>query len=461
MKKYDAIIIGSGQAGNPLATALAKAGKKTLIVEKRFIGGTCVNDGCTPSKTLISSGKIARDVRISSHWGIDSTLNQVDVSSVQKRRADLVEISRKNNTEALENTENLDVLMGKAQFTGPKELQISLDESRKTGVTAPLIFINTGARPAIPDIDGLTTHGFLTSTELLSIPELPEKLLIIGAGYIALELGQLFARLGSSVTMLEAGDAFLPKEDRDVAEELLKILRDEGLDIKIGTKVRSVAKSDGKYELEVESGGKRESLIGSHLLVAAGRRPHIDGLSLDKTGVKINEKDEIIVNERLETSVEGIYALGDVKGGLAFTHVAYNDYVVVRKNLLDQQEASTNGRLIPYVVFTDPELARIGLNEVQAKKENLHYQVLSMPMNKVARAAEAGDTRGLMKVLVEKGSGKILGASLIGSVAGETLTSIQMAMLGNLKAQDLSEQIFAHPTYAEALNNLFSQFESD
>jgi pyruvate/2-oxoglutarate dehydrogenase complex dihydrolipoamide dehydrogenase (E3) component len=459
MKKLDAIVIGSGQGGTPLARKLAGAGYRTALIEKRYIGGTCINDGCTPTKTMIADAKTAYMVRNSTRWGVQAKEVTVDFAHVLARKNQVVQSFRSGSEKSLQQTANLELVHGEAVFTGEKELQVRLDDGRTEPYTAPLIFINTGTRPAVPAIEGLAGIPYYTSTTLLDAKELPQKLVILGGGYIGLELGQLFLRLGSQVNIIENGPLFLPHEDRDIAGSLLSALQQEGVRIWLNTKVNSVERDAlGHITLRMETAGTPAQLSGTHLLLAAGRVPQTDNLQPQASGIATDAHGFIKVNEYLETNVPGIYALGDVKGGPAFTHISYNDYVILYKNLLEKQRISTGHRPVPYCMFTDPQLGRIGLTEQQAREKGLSVQTLRLPMNRVARAVETGNTSGLMKAVVDSSSGLILGAAVLGEEGGELMSLIQMAMLGNITAPQLGEYIFAHPLYAEALNNLFIQF---
>jgi len=461
MQTYDVIVIGSGQAGNPLARAMAKAGKKTLIIEKRLIGGTCINDGCTPSKTLIGATRVAWLVSQSEHWGIQSGKMHPHLKDIKKRKDEVVEAFRKSTLNSLTRQAHLEVVLGNASFIGSKQLQIiPLDGGNPLRVQADWIFINAGTCPIVPHIPGLKNSPYLTSTTIMDLEEIPKELVIIGAGYIALELGQLYSRLGAKVTMLESQANFLPKEDRDIADNLFHILTDEGITFELGVKITAVKTTPSKaIELHYERDQQYYRITGSHLLVAAGRKPQTEALGLHFAGVEKDTDGYIRVNDYLETSVKGIYALGDIKGGPAFTHIAYNDYLLVSQNLLENKKLSIKDRLVPYVMFTDPQLGRVGITEEEAKKNGLDYNVAILPMEKVARAVETGETRGLMKAIIDAKTDQILGAAIIGTEAGEIMSVLQVAMLGKVTATEIRYSVFAHPTYSESLENLFMNLE--
>ena len=457
MKKYDAIIIGSGQAGTPLAKKLAQAGWQTALIEKRWIGGTCINDGCTPTKTLIASAHAAYwAAGKSAELGIHIEEYRLDFKQIIQRKDAVVASFREGSQQGLTKTANLELIFGEAVFTGSKMLAVTLTEGGKTEITADKIFIDTGTRPRIPDIAGLEQVPYLTSTTILELNRVPTKLLILGGGYIGLEYGQMFRRFGSQVTIIDTSPRFLPKEDEDVAEEIKKILEEEGLHIHPQSKaIRIEQKPNQEFTLFYQQADQEHQTVFTHLLIATGRQPNNDLLKPENTGLALNKKSYIEVNERLETNIPGIYALGEANGGPAFTHISYNDFVVVSQNILHQANLTTKGRSLPYCMFTDPQLGRIGLSEDQAKEKRLKFKIATLPMQKVARATETGETRGLIKVIVDVDTKKILGAAVLGAAGGEIMSILQMAMLGGITYEQLQYTIFAHPTYAESLNNLF------
>jgi dihydrolipoamide dehydrogenase len=461
MKEYDCIVIGSGQAGTPLAKKLAGAGKKTLLVEKRFVGGTCVNDGCTPTKTMIASARMAYLAGKCNEMGVTIKGYKVDMRQIKKRKDDIVLKSRNGGQAAVEKTENLDLLFGDATFIDKKTINVQPEKGKLKQFKAEMIFINTGAKTIIPnDIEGLDEIDYLTSTTILDLEKVPEHLLIIGGNYIGLEFGQMFRRFGSKVTILEKSARLLSREDEDISAEITKILEQEDIAIHSNTRaIKFKSKGKGKITATISIDGKEQKLKFSHVLIAIGRAPQTDTLGLDKTGVKVDEKGNIKVNDKLETNVKGIYALGDVKGGPAFTHISYNDYTIVYRNLIEKQNLTINDRPLPYCMFTDPELGRVGITETQAKEQGLAYKVATLPMAHVARAIETGDTRGLMKAVVDPKTKKILGAAIIGTEGGEIMSVLQMAMEGGITYDRIRYCVFAHPTYSESLNNLFMGLE--
>lgn len=456
MEHYQAVIIGSGQGGTPLSKKLAKAGWKTALVEKEFIGGTCVNVGCTPTKTMIGSARTAYVVSQSATRGIHASKPQTDIRKVIDLKNQVVAKFRSGSEKGLLATENLTLIHGEARFSGARSFNIRMDDGSEKEISADKIFIDIGTRPRIPKIEGLDEVKYLTSSTILDLAEIPEHLVIIGGSYIGLEFGQMYSRFGSKVTILERSGRILKKEDEDVSEEMKQILIEEGLDFLFNARAAKISLSEKGFDLTLGSG---QIITGSHLLMAAGRIPNTDQLNIESSGVELDDKGFVKVNGKLETSVADIFAIGDVTGGPAFTHISYNDYIVLTANLLEGANRTTEGRQVPFCMFTDPQLARVGLTEGEAKEKGIKYVVAKIPTAQVARAIETGETRGLMKALVDEETNEILGTTMIGTEGGETMTIVQMAMLGKIKAAEIKEMIFAHPLYAESLNNLFMTLE--
>jgi pyruvate/2-oxoglutarate dehydrogenase complex dihydrolipoamide dehydrogenase (E3) component len=458
--RYDAIIIGAGQSGGPLSTTLAQAGWKTAIIERIHVGGTCINEGCTPTKTMVASARVAYLARRAPDYGVHSGPVTVDMVKVRQRKRDIVDSFRNSSQRSIESTEGVDLLMGEAHFTGPKELEVRLTNGETRQLTADTIFINAGDRPSRPSISGVDSVPTLDSTSIMELDVVPDHLLIIGGGYVGLEFGQMFRRFGSQVTVIQRGAYLLAREDPDVAGEVAKILREDGLEVLLETSPTRVEKAgDGKIQLTVKTPTGERILTGSHLLVAAGRTPNTDWLNLAATGVQVDKKGFIQVNEKLETNVPGIYALGDIKGGPAFTHISYDDFRIIRTNLLENGNATIRDRLVPYTVFIDPQLGRIGLSETEARSKGPNIKVAKLPMNYVDRALEVDESRGFMKAIVDPNTSQILGAAVLGIEGGEIMAMLEIAMMGKLPYTVLRDGIFAHPTLAESLNNLFSSFE--
>ncbi len=454
-EQYDSIVIGSGQGGNPLALAFAAAGKRTAIIERKHVGGTCINEGCTPTKTMIASGRVAYLARRGADYGVHTGPISIDLEKVRQRKRNIVDSFRNGNQKRLENAANLDLIFGEARFTGPKTVTIRLHDGSERNLTAPRIFINAGTRASRPKLEGLDDVQFLDNVSIMELGSVPEHLLTLGGGYIGLEFGQLFRRFGSQVTIVQRAEQLLTREDKDVADEITKILRGDGIEVIFKANATRVAYADGKISLQVATAGNSHTLIGSHLLVATGRVPNSDTLNLPAIGVKTDSHGFIEVNDRLETNVEGIYALGDIKGGPAFTHISYDDFRILKSNLLDGKAASTKGRQVPYCMFIDPQLGRVGLSETEARAQGRKIRVAKLPMTSVARALETDETRGFMKAVVDAESNQILGAAVLGIEGGEVMAVLETAMMGKLPYTALRDATYAHPTLAESLNNLF------
>lgn len=457
MEKFDVVIIGAGQAGNPLSTTFVDAGKKTALIEQNHLGGSCINTGCTPTKTMIASAEIAALAQRSADFGVHSGEVTVDLKQVRSRKNKIVTSFREGIQERIGKSA-VDLIYGKASFSGPKTIVVNLNDGQQRTLTAETIIINTGSRPRILDLEGLTTIPYLDSTAIMELEETPEHLIILGGSYIALEFGQMFRRFGSQVTILELGDQLIIREDQDVADTMREILEEDGIQVILNAKAKRIEPaSDPTFNLTYLQEEEEHTLHGSHLLLAVGRVPNSDELNLRAAGVKTDKHGFIPVDEYLETNVPSIYAVGDVNGGPAFTHISYDDYRILKANLLEDKQKTTTGRMVPYVLYTDPQLGRIGLTESQAREKGVNLQVLKMPMQLVARAIELDRTRGLLKVIVDMDSKLIVGAACLGVEGGEVMSMLEIAMLGNLTYPVLRDAIFAHPTLAEALNNLFTE----
>jgi pyruvate/2-oxoglutarate dehydrogenase complex dihydrolipoamide dehydrogenase (E3) component len=459
MDHFDAIVIGSGQAGTPLSIAFAEAGRKTALVERQHVGGTCVNVGCTPTKTMVASARVAHLARRAADYGIHCGLVGVDISQIRRRKQKIVDDFRSGDQHRLESAKDLELIFGEARFTAPKVVEIKQRAGGTRTLTADSIFINTGARPARPRINGVDSVNALDSTSIMELQELPQHLLVLGGGYVGLEFGQMFRRFGSAVTVVQHGKQLLGREDPDVAAEVYKLLETDGIEILLETDAVGVHAGASGVGLELRGPAGVRTVTGSHLLLAVGRMPNSEQLNLAAAGVKVDARGFIPVDDRLQTNVPGVYALGDVNGGPAFTHISYDDYRIVRNNLLRSGQSSTTGRLVPYTVYIDPELGRIGLTAREARAQGRAIRVAKIPMAWIARAVETSESRGFIKAIVDAETRQILGAAILGVEGGEIMSMLQIAMMGKLPYTALEDGIFAHPTFAEGLNTLFMNME--
>ncbi len=459
-EQFDAIILGSGQAGNPLAAALAQSGKTVAVVESKHVGGTCVNEGCTPTKTMIASARVASLTRRATEFGVRTGPVSVDMAAVRERKRKVVDIWRSGSEKSLD-AEGITLIRGLGSFSGIKTVSVALTGGDTRALTAEWIFINTGLSAAVPAIEGLASVSYLDNETVMELDRVPQHLLILGGSYIAVEFAQMFRRFGARVSLVSHAPQLLPREDPDIAEEVRKIFTEDGIELVLGASVASVSSSNAGITLAASrASGERVTLTGSHLLLAAGRKPNTAALRLEKTGLHPDEHGFVPVNERLETAVPGIYALGDVKGGPAFTHVSYDDYRILRANLLEGGARTVADRPLVYTVFIDPELGRVGISETQAREQGISIRVARMPASSIARAFETGEDRGLVKVVVDAATEKILGAAVLAGEGGEVMSVLQVAMMGGLKFPALRDAVFAHPGWAEGLNTVFTKWQN-
>ncbi len=444
--KYDAIVIGSGQAGNPLAARLADKGWTVAIVEKKYLGGTCINTGCTPTKTMVHRALVAHYARNADRWGVRTHDVSVDLAKIVAQKDELVQSRRDGQQKSIDRRPNLHLYRGVAQFTAPRELKVGdqLLQSER-------IFIDTGARAVVPAIPGLDSVNYLTNETIMQLTTVPEHLIVLGGGYIGLEFSQMFRRFGSQVTVLQDGEQILTREDPEVASELQKALEAEGITFLLNAKTISVENKNSEIVATVEQPSGMSTVSGSHLLVAVGRRANTEELALDKAGVETREDGTIKVNHKLQTNVPGIWALGDAKGGAAFTHISYNDFQIVYGNLIEGKNLSTDGRIVPYCVFTDPQLGGVGLTEKEARAQGYKLKIGKVPMSVVARAYERDETAGLMKIVVNAANDRILGATILSGDGGETVHVLYTLMLADIPYTLLKGGVYIHPTWAEGL----------
>lgn len=445
--RYDVIVIGSGQAGVPLATRFAEAGEKVLLVERKNLGGTCVNYGCTPTKTMVASARAAHVARRAGRLGVRTGEVRVDLAAVVERKNEVVRQWRQGVQSRVEGTrDHLEWLHGHARFVGPREIQVG-DATH----TAETIIVNTGARHVQPRLPGLDQVPYLDNAGIMELRELPEHLLVLGGGYIACEFGQMFRRFGSRVSLVQRGEHLLEREDPDIAEALEQVFRDEGIDLFLGNEGTSVARHASGVELTLADG---RSLAGSHLLVAVGRQPNTDTLGCDAAGIRLGSRGEIVVDERYRSSAPGVYAVGDVIGGPQFTHTSWDDHRILFDFLTGRGTRGRSGRLVPYTVFTDPQVARVGLSEEEAKQQGIRYEVATLPYDAIARAIEVDETAGLMKLLIDPQTEKILGAAIVGLEAGELIHIFVALMQAGSTARPLVDAQAVHPTLAEGVQSL-------
>jgi pyruvate/2-oxoglutarate dehydrogenase complex dihydrolipoamide dehydrogenase (E3) component len=460
-EQYDVLILGSGQAGNPLSSDFAKAERRVALIERAEVAGTCINYGCTPTKTMVASAQRAWQVRHAGELGIEVDSMRVNLEHVRARKRKIVEQFRTSSEKRFASGQP-ELVRGEARFVGPKEIAVALKAGGERRLVAETIVINTGDSPTVPKIAGIENVPHLDNVSLMELDAVPEHLLILGGGYEAVEFGQMFRRFGSAVTVIQRGKHLLDREDVDISEAVEAILREDGLTIRTGANAIRVDGKAGAVTVHVEDG---TSVAGSHLFVAVGRSPNTKDLHLDAAGVATDAHGYIKVDEELRTNMPGIYAVGDVKGGPAFTHVSYDDYRILRDNLIldttsgGKGKRRTTDRTTVYVVYMDPQLGRVGLTEAEARKSGRKVKVARMPVTSIARATETGESRGLLKAVVDAETEEILGAAILAPEGGELMSMLELAMMGKLRYSTLENAVFAHPAYAESLNTLWGHFE--
>ncbi|BBU27615.1 mercuric reductase [Burkholderia sp. THE68] len=448
---FDAVVIGTGQGGSPLAVRLAQSGRRTAVIERHLFGGTCVNVGCTPTKTYVASARAAHVARTAAQYGVmiggDIT---IDMARVKARKDEVIGGSRTGIEKWLRGTENLTVFKGHGRFTGPHALSIEASDGSTQDIDADLVFINTGTRAVVPEVDGLGRVPYLTNSTILELTEVPEHLVIVGASYIALEFGQMFRRFGSRVTLLVRGDRILAREDEDVARAMQDVFVREGIEFRFGARIERVEPSAGG--VRISSGD--DTIDASHLLFATGRTPNTDDLGLERAGIAVNRHGMIDVDGQLRTRVEGVYALGDVNGRGAFTHTSWNDYEIIASNLLDGESRSADTRIMAYAVFVDPPFARVGMSEEEVRKDGRDALIATMPMTRVGRARERGETDGFMKALVDAQSKRFLGAAIYGIEGDEVIHTFIDIMNADAPFSTLQRAMHIHPTVSELIPTL-------
>lgn len=458
-EQYDLVILGGGTGSTIAAWTFAKQGQRVAAIDRKYIGGSCPNIACLPSKNIIHSARVASYFRRSEEFGIAKRDFTIDMSAVRERKRRMV--SSWNNA-YLDNYKKsgAEFILGSGRFIGPKTVEVTLPDGTIRQLRGTNVIINTGTRPALQPVPGLIEAQPLTHIEALELDQVPKHLLVIGGGYIGLELSQAMRRFGSKVTMIDRNDRLMHREDDDVTEALQKVFQDEGIDLVLNATVkRASGKSGQSVRMVIEQRGAEKTLEGSHLLVAAGRSPNTDGIGLELAGVELTNRGHIKVNERLETTASGVWAIGEVAGSPQFTHVSVDDFRVVYDSITSGKRVTT-GRLVPFCLFTDPEFARVGLSEKDAKAQGIPYRLFKIPMEAVMRATTMSETRGFLKALVEVDNDRILGFTGLGVDAGEVLSSVQIAMVAGLPYTALRDAMLTHPTLVEGLIPLFSSVPS-
>ena len=455
---FELAVVGGGKGGKTLAVKMASAGRRVVMAEKGMIGGSCINVACIPTKTMVRSAEVAELARSAARFGVRAAPAGADPAGIHTRRRAVVdELVRRN--QANFDRSGMTLLIGTARFTGRRALEVRLRDGGTREVMADNVVINTGTRPALPPLPGLAEVRPLDSESMQRLERLPEHLIILGGGYIGCEFAQMFRRFGSNVTLIERSEAFLPREDPDVAEQVLQVFREDGIDVRLGASVQHLRGRSGQsVQVRFETRAGVETLEGTDLLAALGRVPNTEDLNPSAAGVELDGRGFVKVNERLETTAPGVWAVGDVNGGPQFTHASLDDYRIVAANLSGGNR-STAGRVVPYTLFIAPELGRVGMTEAEARRLGRRVRVARLPAAAVPRAMTSGETRGMLKAVVDADTGQILGVSILAAGGGEVASVIQVAMNAGLPYTALRDTIFAHPTMAEGLNDLFGSLQ--
>lgn len=446
-QQFDAVVVGAGQAGPSLAERLGKSGRKVAVIERKWVGGTCVNTGCIPTKTMVASAYAAQLARRAEEYGVHHGGDvRIDMEQVWKRTRGISERSRGNVESWLAGMPNVTLLRGHAMFESPRTLRVG-----ETLIEATEFFLNVGGRAVEPDFPGVDTVPYLTNVGIMDLRELPRHLVIVGGSYIGLEFGQMFRRFGSEVTIVERSERFLPREDPEVSAAIIDVLQREGITLHLGAECIELQGQAGDVGIVAKCADPRMEVRGTHLLLAVGRRPNTDMLGLDKAGVATDEHGYIVVDDACRTSVDGIWAMGDCNGKGAFTHTSYNDYEIVAANLLDKEPRRISDRIVTYALFIDPPLARAGLTEQEALRKGHDVRVGVRPMTRVGRAIERGETQGFMKVIVDGKSSQLLGAAILGVNGDEAIHCLLDTMYAKAPYQTVTHAVHIHPTVAELL----------
>jgi pyruvate/2-oxoglutarate dehydrogenase complex dihydrolipoamide dehydrogenase (E3) component len=454
-EQYEVLVIGSGEAGKYLAWTLSKEGRRTALVERKMVGGSCPNVACLPSKNITHSAKVASFAAHGAEFGVRTDAVTINMPGVQRRKREMVEALVSVHL-ARYDASGVNLIMGEARFVAPKTVAVTLDDRTTRTLSGERVFLSVGTRAAIPDVPGLADARPMTHVEALDLERVPDHLIVIGGGYVGLELAQAARRFGSRVTVIEQGAQLAGREDADVAAALFELFRDEQIDVLLSVHVRRVEGRSGEHvRLHVDSAHGARVIDGTDLLIAAGRTPNTNGIGLELAGITLDARGYVVVSDRLETTAPDVWAVGDCAGSPQFTHVAFDDFRVVH-DTLGGGIRTTRDRLVPFCMFTDPELARVGLNESEAKARGIDYRLATMPMSAVLRTRTLSEPRGFMKMLIDAGSDRILGFTAFGAEASELMATVQTAMLGQLPFTVLRDALFTHPTAAEGLTVLLA-----
>jgi pyruvate/2-oxoglutarate dehydrogenase complex dihydrolipoamide dehydrogenase (E3) component len=458
-EKFENLVLGSGEAGKWIAWTLAGDGHRTAMIERKWLGGSCPNIACLPSKNVIYSARVASLARRGAEFGLEMEQLRINMAGVQRRKRQMVESEHQfhaNRTADL----GIELIMGEGRFVAPRTVEVALNDGGTRRIAGERVFLDLGSRSAMPNVPGLAAANPMTHIEALDLDRLPRHLIVIGGGYVGLELAQAMRRFGSDVTVIQQGAQLADREDPDIGAALLDLFHDEGIEVLLGTHVSRVeGQSGNEVRVLAKDGPGERTIEGTDLLVATGRTPNTKGIGLEQLGVELDQRGYIKVNDRLETTASNVWAMGDCAGSPQFTHVAYHDFRVVRDNLKGGNR-STKDRIVPFCMFTDPELARVGRNELEAKRDGIEYRIAKLPMANVLRTHTIAEPRGFMKMLLAKYSDEIVGFTAFGIEASELLAAVQTAMVGRLPYTVLSDAILAHPTMAEGLVYLLGQVES-
>jgi pyruvate/2-oxoglutarate dehydrogenase complex dihydrolipoamide dehydrogenase (E3) component len=455
MPNHDAIVIGTGQSGPALARRLVAAGQKVAVIERKFFGGTCVNTGCTPTKALVASAYAAYLARRANDYGL--TIGgpvEIDMQAIKARKDAIVAPSRRGVERSLRSLEGCTVYEGHARFVADKKVAVN-----GSVLNADRIFINVGGRATIPPIPGLDRVPYFTNSSMMDVDFVPSHLIVLGGSYIGLEFAQMYRRFGSEVTVIELAPRLIPREDEDVSHAVAGFLREEGIDVRVDSKVIGVEKQGNRIAVKVESAGKISEVVGTHVLVAIGRQPNTDDLGLDKAGIATDPRGYIQVDDQLRTNVPGIWAMGDCNGRGAFTHTSYNDFEIVAANILDNDQRRVTDRITAYALYTDPPLGRVGMTEAEVRKTSKPALMSTMPMEDVSRAFEKGETKGFMKILVDRESKRILGASFLGLAGDEVVHCILALMYAKAPYTVMQRAMHIHPTVSEFIPTMMGELK--